>query len=339
MPPGPLMFDLEGIALSSDERSLLTHHAVGGVIFFARNFVNREQIQQLVSEIRAVRPDALLAVDQEGGRVQRFREGFTRLPPMQALGDFVQMNPEDGLRLCHDTGWLMASEILACGIDFSFAPVLDIDRDTCEVIGDRSFSDDPRQMIHCARAFIAGMHEAGMAVTGKHFPGHGAVTADSHLETPYDNRDIAVVRARDMAPFVALAKELDAIMPAHMVFPRVDARPVGFSPYWLQTLLRGELGFDGVIFSDDLSMKGSDLAGGYVDKAKAALAAGCDMVLVCNDRTGAKAVLHFLEAEAVPGNERLLAMAARAAPGWEDLINSDRYSSVRQQLKQQLPSN
>ena len=187
---GSLMLDLEGTALSTDERTLLQQPHVGGVIFFARNFESRQQIQALVDDIRALRPELLLAVDQEGGRVQRFKAGFTRLPAMQKLGDLYHRNNDDGLALCRDAGWLMASEILACGIDFSFAPVLDIDRDSCEVIGNRSFSDCADEMAACAGAFIAGMQQAGMGTTAKHFPGHGSVVADSHLETPYDNRDL-----------------------------------------------------------------------------------------------------------------------------------------------------
>ncbi len=338
MSTGPLMLDLEGTNLTTEERALLLRPAVGGVIFFARNFESREQIQTLASEIREVRADMLLAVDQEGGRVQRFRAGFTRLPPMQVLGDLARQNPDQGLQLCHDTGWLMASEILACGIDFSFAPVLDVDRDTCEVIGDRSFSDDPQHMVHCARAFIAGMHEAGMAATGKHFPGHGSVLADSHLETPYDNRDMSAVRGRDLVPFQALSGDLDAIMPAHMVFPEIDSRSVGFSPYWLQDVLRGELGFQGVIFSDDLSMKGADIAGGYADKAKLALSAGCDMVLVCNNRAGALEVLdmleHMLEQQTIQPAERLATMASRSKQEWSELTSTDRYCRIQRQIDQ-----
>lgn len=332
MPIGPLMLDLEGITLTPEEQTLLRNPLVGGVIFFARNFESREQICELVGEIRAIRPELLLAVDQEGGRVQRFREGFTRLPAMQKLGDLYRGHREEGLAVCFDAGWLMASEVLACGVDFSFAPVLDLDREHCEVIGDRAFSDDPDEMVACAGAFIAGMQSAGMATTAKHFPGHGSVVADSHLETPYDERTMEQVRKHDLIPFKRLAGEYDAVMPAHMVFPNISPDSVGFSPFWLQQILRGELDFDGVIFSDDLSMKGADVAGGYAEKANAALSAGCDMVLVCNDRPGALEVLSYLEGHQLPLSERLPAMAAKGRLDWDKLVASERYQNTRKQL-------
>ena len=334
MPIGSLMLDVEGLTLNDDERLLLQNPQVGGVILFSRNFQSREQVCVLVDEIRTVRPELLLAVDQEGGRVQRFKQGFTRLPAMQKLGDRYRRDPRTGLALCQDTGWLMASEILACGIDFSFAPVLDIDRDTCEVIGDRSFSEHPDEMAACAGAFIAGMHEAGMGATAKHFPGHGSVVADSHLETPYDNRTLDSIRQRDLIPFQKLVGEYDAVMPAHMVFPQVTSDSVGFSPFWLQQILRDEMGFDGVIFSDDLSMKGADVAGGYASKAKAALDAGCDMVLVCNDRAGALEVIDYLQQRGGKPSSRLVDMAAGSYPGWQLLQASERYQRTREQLEQ-----
>lgn len=334
MNPGPLMLDLDGLALSREEETLLRHPGVGGVIFFARNFSNREQLQALVAEIRAIRPELLLCVDQEGGRVQRFKEGFTRIPPMQVLGD--RLNEDGGDTLLRDSGWLMASELLASGVDFSFAPVLDVDRQCCEVIADRSFSDAPQQVVTAARAFIEGMHEAGMAATGKHFPGHGGVIADSHLETPYDERSLDELRERDLQPFVQLSSQLDAVMPAHIVFPNVDADAVGFSRFWLQTLLRQELQFDGVIFSDDLSMKGADLAGGYADKARSALGAGCDMVLVCNNRKGALEVLEYLETAQIMPSQRLLAMRGRKQPDWATLVASERWRVTASRLEKIL---
>ncbi len=322
------MLDLDGLTLTTDEVALIQNPWVGGVIFFARNFENREQIMGLVGEIRVLRPQLLLCVDQEGGRVQRFREGFSRLPPMQLLGDRLCEGEADAEALLQDTGWLMASELLACGIDFSFAPVLDVDRTQCEVIADRSFSDTPEQAIHAARAFIKGMHEAGMAATGKHFPGHGGVRADSHLETPYDNRSLEALRSRDLLPFIHLSSEMDAVMPAHIIFPSIDSDAVGFSRFWLQTILRNELQFDGVIFSDDLSMKGADVAGSYADKARCALQAGCDMVLVCNNRQGAREVLDYLELSGVEPSSRLSRMSASQSLNWEDLVNSERWQST-----------
>lgn len=332
MIPGPLMLDLEGLELTPDEESLLRHPGVGGIIFFARNFSSRAQIMELVGQIRDIRPELLLCVDQEGGRVQRFREGYTRIPPMQALGDLL--TGEGGEQLLLDAGWLMASELLASGIDFSFAPVLDVDRQSCEVIADRSFSDDPDCLIRAASAFIAGMHEAGMAATGKHFPGHGGVRADSHLETPYDQRSMQALRDRDLKPFIELSDTLDAVMPAHIVFPDIDADAVGFSRFWLQTVLRGELQFEGVIFSDDLSMKGADVAGGYAEKADSALQAGCDMVLVCNSRPGALEVLDFLEIAKIAPSPRLSGMRARQQPDWPSLQATERWQSTATKLQE-----
>ncbi len=329
---GPLMLDLEGSTLTTEETELIQNPWVGGVIFFARNFENREQIMGLVAEIRAIRPELLLCVDQEGGRVQRFKEGFTRIPPMQVLGDQMCENADRGAKsaeaFLQDVGWLMASELLACGIDFSFAPVLDVDRVQCEVIANRSFSDDPEFVILSARAFIKGMHEAGMAATGKHFPGHGGVRADSHLETPYDDRSLETLQGRDLLPFIYLANELDAVMPAHIVFPSIDRDAVGFSHYWLQKVLREELQFDGVIFSDDLSMKGADVAGSYADKARCALQAGCDMVLVCNHRQGALDVLDYLKNSGIEPSSRLSTMSARQSLNWENLVSTERWLST-----------
>lgn len=325
MATGALMLDLDGTELTLEERALLVRPQVGGVIFFSRNFHTREQFVALVTQVRLLRPELLLAVDQEGGRVQRLREGYTDLPPMQTLGDLLAKDGERAVSLIQDAGWLMAAEVMASGLDFSFAPVLDLDRNHCAVIANRAFSDDPDHATATARLFIAGMREAGMAVTGKHFPGHGGVGEDSHLETPYDRRTFAELWARDIAPFRALATELDAVMPAHIVFPAIDPQPVGFSGYWLQQVLRKELKFNGVIFSDDLSMKGADVAGGYTAKAAIALDAGCDMVLVCNHRAGAIEVIEFLEKEGAPPSPRLATMKARKHWTWPSLAGHPHY--------------
>lgn len=332
------MLDLEGTAITDEERLLLIQPAVGGVIFFARNFVDRAQMTALAASVRAVRADLILAVDQEGGRVQRFREGFSRFPAMARLGAYLMGNPGDGENLLRDSGWLLAAELIATGIDFSFAPVLDVDDNHCAVIADRAFANDPDLVTWAARLFIEGMHEAGMAATGKHFPGHGGVTADSHLETPRDDRTLAQLRVRDLVPFVRLSAELDAVMPAHIQFPAVDSHCVGFSGYWLQDILRGQLGFDGVIFSDDLSMKGADVAGGYADKAKAALDAGCDMILVCNNTGGAREVIDFLATRGIPASGRLPRMAAKRRWNWRDLENNPRRLATRQRLEQLIAS-
>lgn len=334
--PGPVMLDLESRQLSAAERDLLRHPLVGGVIFFDRNIGTRPEFMALVAAVREARPELLLAVDQEGGRVQRLRDGYSALPPMQQLGLAVARDSAHGRWLCRETGWLLASEVLASGLDFSFAPVLDLDREHCAVIAARAFHDTPEVAVAALRAFIAGLHEAGMAVTGKHFPGHGGVRGDSHLETPVDSRTLAALRVHDLRPFAELAGELDAVMPAHIVYAAVDPLPAGFSPYWIGQVLRAELGFRGAVFSDDLAMKGADAVGGYPAKAQAALAAGCDMLLVCNDRLGALEVLGALEREPMTwaGAERLARMRARAHPDWTSLEGSERRAAIRAALAQ-----
>ena len=331
---GRLMLDLAGTSLADDERDQLQNPHIGGVILFARNVESREQISALVKQIRAASAQVLIAVDQEGGRVQRFRDGFTRFPPMQKLGDLVAQDSAAGLALTKDAGWLMAAEVIACGLDISFAPVLDVDRDTSSIIGDRSFSDQPEAVIEVAQAFINGMHEAGMAATGKHFPGHGGIVADSHLEAPVDTRSWDELEAHDLKPFDALSGSLDGIMPAHITFPAVDPDSVGFSSFWLQTILRKRLGFEGVIFSDDLTMKGADIAGGYVDKAKLALDAGCDMILVCNCPEGAIEVLDFMASAAVDGSDKIAGMRASQSISWDDLENHPRRLEIIKKLQE-----
>ena len=330
---GRLMLDLAGTELTAEEQQILQSPQVGGVILFARNIQSREQVTALNAQIRQASANLLIAVDQEGGRVQRLRDGFTPLPPMQLLADSVVQNPEVGVQLVRDTGWLMASEVLACGFDISFAPVLDVDRDTSSIIGDRAFSDQPEMVITLAQAFIEGMNEAGMAATGKHFPGHGGIVADSHLEAPVDHRSWQQLLDHDLKPFVALSKQLAGVMPAHITFPAVDPDSVGFSGFWLQQVLRQQLGFDGVIFSDDLSMKGADVAGGYIDKAQLALNAGCDMILVCNCPEGAREVLQMMEHQSLAGSDRIASMGATKSVDWDKLCADSRRTRVVQQLK------
>ena len=329
---GRLMLDLKGVSLDRDERLQLQNPQVGGVILFSRNIQSRDQICDLVAEIRACSKSLLVAVDQEGGRVQRLRDGFTAIPSMQAIGNLIARSPEEGLDLSKDLGWLMASEVIACGLDLSFAPVLDVDRDTSCIIGDRSFSDQPEIVISAAEAFIKGMHDAGMAATGKHFPGHGGIVADSHLEAPVDDRSWNTLYARDIQPFAKLSKMLDAVMPAHITFPSVDPDSVGFSSFWLNDVLRGKLGFEGIIFSDDLTMKGADIAGGYVDKAKLALKAGCDMILVCNCPQGAVEVLSYMESANISQSSKLASMVAKRSISWSDLEGSPRRLAISQKV-------
>ncbi len=330
---GPLMLDIEGLELSADDRQLLNNTLVGGVIFFARNFQSIEQLRSLVDSIRAIRPELILAVDQEGGRVQRFKSGYTRIPPMQSFLPLYEKNPEETLTFISDVGWLMAAEVLASGVDMSFAPVLDVDDSNCSVIADRSFSSSPQLVAIMADAFLKGMHEAGMAVTGKHFPGHGAVTADSHLELPVDSRSFAAIESADLIPFAVLMGQLDAVMPAHIIFSDVDENPVGFSSYWLRDILREKMNFDGVIFSDDLSMEGAASAGRYGSRAKKALSAGCDVVLVCNNRSGALEVLRQLESDNIKPSSQLHKMAAKRWWDWGELKANDRWLKTQKMLE------
>ena len=313
------MLDIAGTWLTAEDRQLLRQPEVGGLILFARNIESPRQVRELCQSIRALRPDLLLAVDQEGGRVQRLRQGFLRLPAMRAIAD--NDNAEE---LAGHCGWLMATEVLAVGLDLSFAPVLDLDHQRSAVVGSRAFEGDPQRATRLAGAFIRGMREAGMAATGKHFPGHGWAEADSHVAIPLDERSLDEIRACDLQPFRLLAGELDAVMPAHVIYPQVDAQPAGFSRRWLQGILRGELGFDGVIFSDDLSMAGAHVAGDAGKRIEAALAAGCDMGLVCNDRASAELALSALQRLRVTAPARLERMRGRGyatteyrqAPRW-----------------------
>ena len=334
MPRGSVMIDIAGVVLTDDDRQLLQNPLVGGVIYFSRNYESLEQISALSADIRQCRPDIFIAVDQEGGRVQRFKLGFTRLPAMQRFLPLFHKNADAALSLVENCGWLMAVELLVVGIDFSFAPVLDVDDDFCKVIADRSFSSKPEEVSALAGAFIRGMNDAGMAATGKHFPGHGSVTGDSHEVSPTDNRTLAEIAAKDLIPFKALLPSLNGVMPAHIIFPQVDSLPVGFSPYWLQTQLREELHFDGVIFSDDLTMEGAAVAGNYGERAIAALKAGCDMVLVCNNRNGALEALAALDnnddiKNSKQASERIAAMQPKKEWQLKNLENNERYIKTR----------
>ncbi|QGX38618.1 beta-N-acetylhexosaminidase [Permianibacter aggregans] len=290
---GPLMLDLQGPSISAEEAELLAHPVTGAVILFSRNIETPEQVSALCDDIRrkAKRP-LLIAVDQEGGRVQRLKEGFSRLPPMREIA--AASFTEAAIKRAEVLGWLMAAEVRAVGCDISFAPVLDLDFGHSEVIGDRSFGREPEQVVALIAAFLRGMQQAGMAGTGKHFPGHGFVAADSHTEVPVDRRALAEIENDCLKPFRMLSNALGAVMPAHIIYPEVDDRPAGFSPVWLQQILRQDLGFNGCIFSDDLAMKGATVVGDFRTRAEAALSAGCDMVLVCNDRQGAIDVLQSL---------------------------------------------
>jgi beta-N-acetylhexosaminidase len=290
------MVDVAGTALLPEERERLAHPRVGGVVLFERNYDDPEQLRALGAEIRAVRTPALLiGVDQEGGRVQRFREGLTRLPPMRALGHVHATDPQRARQLARATGIVIGAELGAQGVDFSFAPVLDLDHGRMRgAIGDRAFHRSPTVVAELAGALVDGLAEAGVAAVGKHFPGHGHVELDSHHDLPVDDRDYATLAREDLVPFRRLAWRLAGVMPAHVVYRKVDSSPAGFSRFWIGEVLRTRLGFRGMVFSDDLSMAAAGVAGNAVDRTRAALAAGCDMALVCNAPEQADRVLATL---------------------------------------------
>lgn len=294
----PIMLDIAGFELSPEDEEILRHPAVGGVILFSRNYHSIEQIENLITHIHQLRdPHLLVAVDHEGGRVQRFHEGFTRLPAVRRIGELYDHNKKSAKSLAEKVGWLMAVELRSVGVDFSFAPVLDIDYQQCAVIGDRAFHSDPHAVYELAYAYIKGMESAGMASVAKHFPGHGAVTDDSHLAIPVDHRPLDTVMQNDVYPYRMLIKNnLTGVMPAHVIFEKIHSQPAGFSNYWLKNVLREQLEFNGVIFSDDIDMQGASFAGeNYADRAHSAMLAGCDMILVCNNRQGAIDVLESLQ--------------------------------------------
>jgi len=293
---GPVMLDVVGTALAADDIRRLQHPLVGGVILFTRNFENGQQLKALTDSIRAIRPKLLIAVDHEGGRVQRFRDGFTKIPPMREFGKIWDADRKKAIKLAEEAGWILAAELRAHGVDFSFTPILDMDYGDSLVIGDRAFHLDPRAINELAFHLMEGLKKGGMAAVGKHFPGHGFVVADSHVSIPIDEREFDQIAQNDMQPFRQMIDEgLPAIMPAHVIYPKVDDKPAGFSARWLQKVLRERLGFNGVIFSDDLSMEGASVGGDVTTRSLAALNAGCDMILLCNRPDLADELLEQLE--------------------------------------------
>ena len=333
-PLGPVMLDVVGTTLAADDLRRIQHPLTGGVILFARNYKDRAQLTALCAAIHAARPGVLIAVDHEGGRVQRFRtDGFTRLPAMRLLGQLWERDVLAACKAATALGYVLATELRACGVDLSFTPVLDLDYGESGVIGDRAFHRDPRIVTMLAKSVNHGLALAGMANCGKHFPGHGFVKADSHIEIPVDERDPKEIVKEDAAPYGWLGMSLAAVMPAHVIYPEFDKHPAGFSKKWL-TLLRKDMGFEGVIFSDDLSMEGASVAGNVVQGAHAALKAGCDMVLICNAPDKADQLLEGLDASLAANAERSSArlaalVPAAAAMDWVVMQKNPEYKAAK----------
>jgi len=331
LPPGPAVVDILGTVLTDEDRERIRHPAAGAVILFARNYESPEQLALLCEDIERQREPALpICVDHEGGRVQRFREGFTAIPAMRELGRLWDRDREKGRAAAEAIGYIIGAELGAVGVDFSFVPVLDLDYGGSSVIGDRAIHFDPTAVGALAAQLISGLSAAGVAAVGKHFPGHGFAAADSHVAVPTDERPVKEVLRKDVLPYrAAIEAGLAAVMPAHVIFPQADAEPAGYSKYWLQDVLRGKLGFHGLVFSDDLSMEGACVAGGPPERARAALAAGCDMVLLCNDPKGCDELLNSLAGTALARPERLQAMKKK---GGRDLRKSVAYREAQQRL-------
>jgi beta-N-acetylhexosaminidase len=331
---GPVMLDVVGTVLTVDDIRRIQHPLTGGVILFARNYESRSQLSALTTAIHAVRPGVLIAVDHEGGRVQRFKtDGFTRLPAMRKLGELWDRDVLEATKAATDVGFVLAAELRACGVDLSFTPVLDLDYGESSIIGDRAFHRDARVVTLLAKSLNHGLSLAGMANCGKHFPGHGFVKADSHLAVPVDERALQDILAEDAAPYHWLGISLAGVMPAHVIYPEVDKHPAGFSKKWL-TMLRKDMGFQGVIFSDDLSMEGASVAGNVIDGAEAALSAGCDMVLICNSPDKADQLLNGLSRTMNPDAEdsamRIASLLPHAsALTWDALQQDMRYQSAK----------
>jgi beta-N-acetylhexosaminidase len=332
LPLGPAVIDVVGLALTDEDRNRLRHPAAGGVILFARNYQNPEQLSALTDEIEKLRePALLLCVDHEGGRVQRFREGFSAIPPMRTLGRLWDRDAAAARETARAIAYIVGAELAAHGIDFSFAPVLDLDYGGSSVIGDRALHFDPTAVGALGASIVQGFADAGMGAVGKHFPGHGYAEADSHVAVPRDERKFTEIAKKDLVPFRATIEAgLAAVMPAHVIYSQVDQEPAGYSKHWLQEVLRGKLGFQGIIFSDDLSMEGASVAGGVPERARAALAAGCDMVLLCNDPAGQEVLLDSLKEVPLVDPDRVERMRKK---GGRDLRKSVAYRESQELLK------
>lgn len=329
------MIDVRGLELEAADRDLLRHPLVGGVILFSRNYASPEQVERLIADLHSLRdPPLIVSVDHEGGRVQRFRKSFSALPPARFIGHQYDMNAEAGIELARICGWLLAAELRAVGVDLSFAPVVDLDYAVSEVIGDRALHRDPQTVATLAVASMSGMREAGMVAVAKHFPGHGAVVADSHFAVPVDRRELVDLDA-ELLPYRRLiANGISGVMAAHVVFPAVDPLPASLSARWITDILRGELRFHGVVFADDLTMAGAAVAGGILDRARLALAAGCDVLPVCNDRAAVEKLIDALGDVADPARQaRLVRLHGRTAPDRGTLLVSARWREVNERLR------
>ena len=327
---GRLIIDIDGKNLSNDDKTTLTSKHIGGLILFSRNFDSYDQLDNLIKEVHLIKENIIIAVDQEGGRVQRFEKEYTKIPSMQDASLFAKKN--DDKDFIKDLAWLISSELIAVGIDINFAPVLDINRNISSIIGNRSFSNDILEVINNASDYIDGMHEAGMKSTGKHFPGHGSVVEDSHVELPVDERELHELLNEDLKPYIKLNDKLDVIMCAHILFSKVDSKIPSFSDTWINNVLRNKLNYKGLIFSDDLSMLGSGNHS-LIDKVKMSLNAGCDMVIICNDRSGVKEVIEYLDKTDIEQTSGISEIKSSKKISWNDLLKNKRALAIKEKLK------
>ena len=327
---GRLIIDIDGKNLSNDDKTILSSKHIGGLILFSRNFDSYDQLYNLIKEVHLIKENIIIAVDQEGGRVQRFEKEYTKIPSMQDASLFAKEN--DDKEFIKDLAWLISSELIAVGIDINFAPVLDINRNISSIIGNRSFSNDILEVINNASDYIDGMHEAGMKSTGKHFPGHGNVVEDSHIELPVDERELHELLNEDLKPYIKLNDKLDVIMCAHILFSKVDSKIPSFSDTWINNVLRDKLNYKGLIFSDDLSMLGSGNES-LSNKVEMSLDAGCDMVIICNDRSGVKEVIEHLDKTDVEQTSGISEIKSSKKIKWNDLLNNNRAMAIKEKLK------
>lgn len=332
------MIDLDGMRLTQEDIELIEHPLVGGIILFARNCDTPKQVADLTRSIRSIKSNLLIAVDQEGGRVARLKNGFTPLPPARYYGQRYDKNPQAAHQFVDTCAQVLALELAATGIDLSFAPVLDLDKGVSTVIGDRAFHSDPNIIAELATTWMNGMRKIGLSAVGKHFPGHGSVAPDSHVDIPHDLRTLNEIESADLIPFAKLILNgIEGMMPAHIIFDHIDSLPAGFSRYWLQEILRGKYGFQGAIFSDDLSMKGASAIGGYLERAEIALEAGCSMILLCNNRKNVEKVVETLNIKRIIEDSCLVKMRSQASiTSWEALSTNQWWHKAKTVIQQEL---